>query len=207
MLEAKQLGFSYPYRKIISDLSFCVLPGEILRLKGPNGAGKSTVMKIIAKLLKAHTGEVRFHDQAEYRAQFSYLPSESNGLFTDLGALANLRFWGEMRGLRLPKEDLIQALKRFDLAHPLILHGLTIDRYSTGMKRRLALCRLMLAKSPLWLLDEPLYGLDGASIALFRDLLSEHLEQGGLCVMVSHDQEAFTGFSPKELPLGKESSC
>jgi heme exporter protein A len=122
-----------------------------------------------------------------------YLPAEANGLHLKLDATANLRFWAALRGVTLTDEMATIALGRVALDHPLLRQRFPVEKYSTGMKRRLALARLALSPAPCWILDEPVSGLDTSGIALFRELVGDHLRRGGLALVVSHDVLALEG--------------
>ncbi len=208
MLSVKGLSFGFRLRPLFRDQSFDVKRGELLHLSGPNGAGKSTMMAIIAGLLGADAGEVKFYPgtgasaAAEDRRRFAeYLPAEANGLYMKMDAVQNLSFWTELRGVKTPMERLFAELERWNLNHPLLRHDFPVEKFSTGMKRRLALARLALSPAPLWLLDEPFYGLDTAATATFVTMLSEHLGRGGMGLVVSHDLAPLKGLITATLNL------
>ena len=206
LLHIKDAGFSYPGRTLFRSVNLVVSPGEIIHLRGPNGAGKSTLLRICAGLLAAQSGDVDVDPR-----NFEYLPAESNGLHLKLGAIDNLSFWYELRSGRKPRvEELRDALAAWKLDHPLVsgIAGgqparlwLPAGKFSTGMKRRLALARVMLNAAPLWLLDEPVSGLDEDAVQTFVTVLRQHLAKGGAAVIVSHDTRIFTGFDARVLDI------
>ncbi len=176
-----------------------VAPGELIHLRGPNGAGKSTFLRICARLLDPHQGEVDCAPE-----QFEYLPAESNGFHLKLGAAENLHFWHELRsGQKVSADSLQKSLAEWKLDHPLIAgnFALPVAKFSTGMKRRLALARLLVNGTPLWLLDEPVSGLDEDAVATFVATLRRHLEKGGAAVIVSHDTRIFSGITTRVLDV------
>jgi heme exporter protein A len=194
MLALQKLGFGFRHRPLFQDLSFTVAPGELVHLAGPNGAGKSTLMAVVAGLLEPTAGQVEYRpgkDSAnpadDRRVFMEYLPAEANGLYVKMDATQNLEFWGRLRGKELAKVDIHAALRVWNLDHPLLRDDFPVEKFSTGMKRRLALARLALSPAPCWLLDEPLYGLDVEAMAIFTGMLDAHLKKGGLALVVSHD--------------------
>lgn len=209
MLEIQGLEFHFQYRRILHKLAFSVGPGEILHIMGPNGCGKTTLMSILAGLRKEHAGSIVYRQASgrvldDRREAIEYLPAEANALFGKMDAMQNLRFWLEMRGLVASEALLVEELSRWDLQHPLIRQNFPVERFSTGMKRRLALARVSLSQAPCWLLDEPLYGLDTRGIATFQEMLRAHLDRGGLALIVSHDTAPLAPFGLKTLDLAKE---
>ena len=206
MLEIKQLGFRYQYKVILSRLSFSVGPGEILHITGPNGSGKTTLMSILAGLRKEASGTICYQLPSgqvveDRRECVEYLPAEANALFGKMDAMSNLRYWRKLRGREASDGTIRKVLARWDLDHALIRENFPVESFSTGMKRRLALCRLELSETPCWLLDEPLYGLDSKGMETFQDMLDQHCQQGGITVIVSHDIQALEKFPVRKLDL------
>jgi heme exporter protein A len=207
MLIVNKVSFGFPHRPILSHFELTVHRGELVHITGPNGAGKSTLMALIAGLIPLDKGEIKYLDPQgveveDRRLCMEYVPAEANGLFAKMNALQNLRFWSALRFQKTSTQQLIEELQFWGLGHPLILDAFPVDKYSTGMKRRLALARLTLAKTECWLLDEPVYGLDAAATETFRQVLARHLKEGGLAVIISHDLAALKDLSYRRLDLG-----
>ncbi len=211
MLIIEQLDFRYQYRQILKQLSFQSQPGELIHVTGPNGAGKSTLMTILAGLKREHAGRIRYLDNQnreveDRREVIEYLSAEANALYGKMDAMTNLRFWQGLRRQHLGDEQLVKELQYWDLGHPLLRTSFPVERFSTGMKRRLALARVRLSGCPCWLLDEPLYGLDTKAIEAFQTMLAEHLNQGGEAWIVSHDTAPLQKFNLRTLSLHTENS-
>ncbi|NRA63810.1 MAG: heme ABC exporter ATP-binding protein CcmA [Pseudobacteriovorax sp.] len=210
MLKVSDLHFGYRFRPILQGVSCEVSAGEILHIVGTNGSGKTTLMSILAGLTKETAGSITLtcdnQEIADRRQKTEYLPAEANGLYGKMDAMDNLRFWQKLRGLSPSNEDIIAALAQWDLDHPLIRSNFPTEKYSTGMKRRLALARVQLSGTPLWLLDEPLYGLDAKGIVQFQSILSQHLDAGGAVAVVSHDTVPLETFRPKVLEIEKRTA-
>jgi len=210
MLTVTDLSFRFRQRRLFDGLSFTLKSGELIHLAGPNGCGKSTLMSVIAGLLSPASGKVEYYPGSgaaapvdDRRAFMEYLPAEANGLFLKLDAVANLSFWRALRGEAASPAGLTEALARWGLDHALIRSEFPVEKFSTGMKRRLALARLTLSPAPLWLLDEPVYGLDEGATITFTAVLKEHLAKGGLAAVVSHDLKPLAGLIKQTLQLGR----
>jgi len=89
----------------------------------------------------------------------------------------------------------------------LIRQGLEVGKFSTGMKRRLALARLSLSQTKIWLLDEPLFGLDQKAIEVLIDSLQQHRDAGGAVLMISHDLAPFLSLINETIDLEKRGSA
>jgi len=214
MLKATQLGFSFRSRHLFRNVSFTVRPGQLLHLRGPNGAGKTTLMAVLAGLLAPVHGSVDYVIEPDGKRTteaegvpdpkrwIEYLPAEANGHFLRMDALTNIRFWGKLRGHTIPEDQLTVTLRAWDLDHKWLRFGFPVEKFSTGMKRRLALARLSLSEAPCFLLDEPLYGLDDAAIKMFQTMLRAHLNRGGLGVIISHDTVPIRDLVTEVLAIG-----
>jgi heme ABC exporter ATP-binding subunit CcmA len=207
LLHVDRLSFGFTNKPLIDRLNFEARPGEIWLIVGPNGAGKSTLMTIIAGLRTQNSGSVSWRvDQAtkEPKNYSEYLSAEANGHFLKLDAETNLQFWSRMRrGRALPEPQLSEVLSRWRLDHPLVRRGLAVEKFSTGMKRRLAMARLEANAAPLWLLDEPLFGLDQHGVHSFVDMLRRHQAAGGISLVISHDLNSLQTLTYQSLEANK----
>ena len=181
MLEAEGLAAFRGERLVLEGIGFTVPPGGALLLTGPNGSGKSTLLRLLAGLVHAAAGRVVWHDEdaladlTAHAGRITYV-GHHDAVKPGLTTAENLRFWGGGAAVS-------RALAALDLAP---LADLPARMLSAGQQRRLALARLALSAAPIWLLDEPSLGLDGASMARLGALLTGHRDAGGVVVAATH---------------------
>jgi heme exporter protein A len=206
MLRVDNLSFSFKHRPLFQNLSFEVAPGTLTRIAGSNGAGKSTLLAIITGLISGASGDVSFDGNARAHVDFrfwtSWIAPDGNGFTASLSAIKNLEFWLQLRGLQRPHEHLKDSLNQWGLTGDWVQSELPVGKFSTGMKRRLAIVRLQLEGSKLWLLDEPLFGLDDAACRQFRGLLHQHIKSGGSAIVITHDDRLLDQIPHKTITLG-----
>ena len=189
MLETVDLECVRGDRPLFSHLSFSLKPGELLHVTGANGAGKTTLLRTLCGLTRAHAGEIRWRGNAiqklgdDYHSDLAYI-GHANGIQGDLSPLENLGVAASLGG-NAHDEQILATLERLGLA---AFRHFPSKILSQGQKRRLALARLLVEHKPLWILDEPLSGLDVDSVALMTTILIEHLSQGGLIIITSHQE-------------------
>lgn len=182
-LSADKLACRRGDRVLFAGLSFALGPGEALQLAGANGIGKSSLMRIIAGLLPAWAGTVE-------RQGALGLIDERPALDPHLPLGEALRLWQQLDGphdnqaARLGLSELMDVPVRF---------------LSTGQKKRAALARLLGQGAPVWLLDEPLNGLDTRGVAFVEELVAEHCLEGGIALIASHQPFALKGLKKIEL--------
>jgi len=199
MIKVRNLKFSFQQLPLFQNFSLDLNPGELLHLKGPNGSGKSTLLSLLAGLRRNYEGEICFSDELS-KTPLAFLAAEHNGLYQRLTARENIQFWAELEGFPFQVQDLNECLKYWGLSHPWI-RQMPVGRFSTGMKRRLGLARVQLAKRPCLLLDEPLNGLDKQGIAIFKAMLEKHLGAQGSVILVSHETHSLQDLISRELSL------
>jgi heme exporter protein A len=189
-------------RRLLSNLSFELNAGEALAVVGPNGAGKTSLLRALAGLLPLAEGALSHEGGVEDAAlgEEAHYLGHANGLKDGLTPRENLEFWAAM--LDLDRREGLSpraALEHLGLAHTV---DFPVRALSAGQKRRVALARLLVARRPLWLLDEPLNALDEASQRRFSEIMREHLAGGGLIVAATHARLDIDG--ARQLPLGAE---
>jgi heme exporter protein A len=176
----------------LAGVSLRVGPGRTVALLGPNGAGKTTLLRILATAIRPSFGTATIDgiDVAAapelIRPRVAYL-SHATGLYDDLTAEENLRFAATMLGVGPDAADAARhALGEVGLA---AVARERVRGFSAGMRRRLALGRLLLSRTPLVLLDEPHAALDAEGMALVDRLLGRWREAGATVLVASHQAE------------------
>jgi heme exporter protein A len=173
IVQAANLSVARGGVTVLSNLTFSVGAGQGLILRGPNGSGKTTLLRTLAGLQPAVSGTLDLNPEVIAYA------AHADGLKSTLTVAENLAFWAEVYGGPSPSG----AIAALDLA---ALTGRRAGELSAGQKRRLGLARLLVTGRPLWLLDEPTVSLDTASVALFADVVRQHLAGGGAAIIASH---------------------
>ncbi|WP_117237415.1 ABC transporter ATP-binding protein [Thermus sediminis] len=171
---------------VLKDLDFALERGEVVALLGPNGSGKTTLLRLMAGLLKPTRGRVERKEEALFLPN---PPAFHRHLTAREHLLYDLAFHGR-RG------DWAGVLRRFALPSDLPLAA-----FSSGMRKRLALARLLLLRPSLWLLDEPETTLDAEGRGLLLQVLREAREGGGV-VLATHDRALAGTVADRALELG-----
>ncbi|TCV89509.1 cytochrome c biogenesis heme-transporting ATPase CcmA [Sulfurirhabdus autotrophica] len=188
MLEAISLQCVRGDRELFNNLNFALGSGEMLLVSGSNGTGKTSLLRLLCGLAQPATGEVHWQGEniqdqrSEYCHSMAYL-GHHNGVKEELSPLENLSFAATVAGVVAPEDKIGEVLNRVGLCG---CEELPAKMLSQGQRRRIALARLLLAESRLWILDEPLAALDVQAVALVEEMLSEHLTGGGLVVLTTH---------------------
>lgn len=180
----REVARRFGRRWAVAGVSFRVEPGEGVMLTGHNGSGKSTLLRCLATALKVHHGEIRIDDQPlwanryELRRRIGML-SHAGALYDDLSGEENLRVWAMLGGLQ---EDLGALLQRVGLGG----RREPVRTYSAGMRRRLALARLILQRPDVVLLDEPYTALDAEGRDLVTSVAMDLRNDGATVLMATH---------------------
>jgi len=178
----------------VAGIDLVVHPGEIFGILGPNGAGKTTTMRMLATLLLPTRGQARVlgidvvEQPREVRARMGAMLSGERSLYWKLTARENLEYFAALyhvppRETRARIEGALAGVILADRADDYV------ERYSTGMRQRLALARALLPDPPLVILDEPTVGLDPQSARDLRDRVRELRRQGRTVLMTTHYME------------------
>jgi heme exporter protein A len=191
-------------RLLFKGLDFAVQAGEMLLVQGGNGQGKTSLLRLLTGLSRPDEGEVRWRGEPiqrqrdAYHAEMMYL-GHANGVKDDLNPMENLRFAEGLQGRAFEAKRAIDLLERLGLTRCLDLPCRVL---SFGQRRRVALAALLLADAKLWILDEPLTGLDVHAVALMEGLIRDHLAGGGLVVATTHQALNLEGMPVQRLLVG-----
>ncbi|MFN4019556.1 MAG: heme ABC exporter ATP-binding protein CcmA [Erythrobacter sp.] len=180
-LSAENLACRRGERLLFRRLSFRLDAGAACHVTGANGAGKTTLIRALAGLTTPYAGTIT-------RAGTLALLDERTGLDPDLPLGRSLAFWFAVDGAQAG-QAIITRLRLDALAE------VPVRYLSTGQKKRAALARVLGQKAAIWLLDEPLSGLDTASQGLVSLLVREHCAAGGIALIASHQPLEVPGMS------------
>jgi len=179
----QQLACERGGRLVFAGLDFTASAGRMLVLRGPNGAGKTSLLRLIAGLADPAGGTLSFEETSlpadTLLGEHVHFIAHQDAIKLHLSVVENLSFWSGFFG----GGDVAGAMTAMNLD---ALGQFQAQRLSAGQKRRLGLARLALVEKPVWLLDEPTVGLDTASQKLLADMMTRHLESGGIIIASTH---------------------
>lgn len=185
-LNVEKLSVNRAGRRVLDNVSFQCAQSKAVMLRGPNGVGKTTLLRALAGILPHHSGtatigETTLEDRDSFQALVTYA-GHADAIKPQLSVAENIAFWANLYGTSSSEE----ALETFDL---IPLMDRLAANCSAGQKRRLGLARILIAKRPLWLMDEPSVALDKASCERLGEVLRNHLASGGMAVIATHDDD------------------
>jgi ABC-2 type transport system ATP-binding protein len=192
MLKIENLSKAYGDKKVkaVDNISLEVKPGEIFGFMGPNGAGKTTTIKMIVGLLKADSGKITINgidnqeNILEAKKQFSYVP-DTPVLFDKIKAIEYLKFMADVYGVSAQARE--QVFEEYtDLFEIKKAINDPIGSFSHGMKQKLALVGALLHDPQLFILDEPMVGLDPKSSFELKRIMRERCDQGKSVFFSTH---------------------
>jgi heme exporter protein A len=174
-------------RLVFAGLSFRLAAGGALLLRGSNGSGKTSLLRLIAGLGTPAAGRIAWDaapiaaDEAAHRARLHYV-GERDAIKPALTPREMLGFWAALHGSD-PSPPIGAALAAFALE---AVADWPCRWLSAGLRRRVALARLVAAPATLWLLDEPTTALDAASQERLEGTIRRHRAGGGRVVAATH---------------------
>ena len=203
ILEISKLGCVRGDRRLFRDLDLSLSPGTYVQLTGPNGSGKTSLLRILCRLLEPAEGEIRWEGAnirslgEDYFTAVTYL-GHRPGVKDELSALENLTIANALNGVEVDTENAFGALQTMGLGGR---ERLPARFLSEGQRKRVALARLLVCNTRLWLLDEVLTSLDKGAVGLVRSLIEKHLNRGGIAIVATHQELELSAGVTKRLEL------
>jgi len=203
MLQGISLACVRGDRELFKDINFSLEAGGLMQVRGPNGSGKTSLLRMLCGLSNPAAGEIHWNGASirslngDYFAAMTYI-GHLSGTKDDLTVIENLRISSALAGYEINNTQASEALGYMGLGGREVL---PVKILSQGQRRRVALARLLVCKTSLWILDEPLVALDVLAVKLIQELLERHLKQGGMVVMTTHQEIDLTTTSTTQLHM------
>lgn len=192
MIELKNVSKSYNKGtvKAVDSLDLSVRPGEIFGFLGPNGAGKTTTIKMMVGLLKPDSGTITINGHSILdeplmaKASIGFVPDNPE-VYEKMSGIEYLNFMADV--YRVPatvrKERIRRFLDMFELSKSV---NDLIQSYSHGMRQKIVLIGAMLHEPDVFILDEPMVGLDPKSSHNLKEYMREHCDNGKTVFFSTH---------------------
>jgi len=191
MIQATNLTMIYGSgTKAAEDVTFNINAGEIVGFAGPNGAGKTTVIKMLTGILKPTKGNVTINDfdvikqPMEAKKNFAYI-ADNPDIMVQLTGTEYINFIADIYGVDKTQREqkATELAKRFNIEDKL---NLQMREYSHGMRQKLMVIAALVHTPKVWILDEPMTGLDPAASYELKQLMKEHAAAGNSVLFSTH---------------------
>jgi ABC-2 type transport system ATP-binding protein len=190
MIEIINASKAYGDKTAVKDLSLQVQDGEIFGFIGPNGAGKTTTIKMIVGMLRPDSGVVRVNgidvQQEPIRAKFdmAYVPDNPD-VYEKLTGAQYINFVADAYKVTTQERkqrtaELAQVMEMQDSL------GDPIESYSHGMRQKIVLISALVHAPKVWVMDEPLVGLDPKAAFILKSMMRKHADQGNTVFFSTH---------------------
>ena len=191
MIEICKINKSYNKNsKAVDNLSITIPNGQIIGFLGPNGAGKTTTIKMITGILKPDNGTIQIDgvditkNPLQAKKRFAFVPDNPD-MFLRLTGLEYLNFISDIYDI--PLNDRISRIetlaKRFEMTNVLLNQ---IYSYSHGMRQKIVIMGALAHNPSVWILDEPMTGLDPKSSFVLKQMMREHVDNGNTVFFSTH---------------------
>lgn len=176
--------------KAVDNLSLNVEEGYIHGFLGPNGAGKTTTLKMITGVLKPDNGNILINnidivkEPLLAKSQFGFV-SDNPDMFLKLKGIEYLTFVGTVYDVdtNTLRKNIVKYSKLFEMNE--VLNN-KIESYSHGMRQKIAIIGALIHEPKIWILDEPLTGLDPKSSFTLKEMMKEHASKGNIVLFSTH---------------------
>ena len=192
MIQLKHLCKAYAKGSVraVDDLTLHVNRGEIFGFIGPNGAGKTTTIKMLTGILRPDAGEVVIggvsmqKDPIAAKRMIGYVP-DGGEVYERLTGVEYLSFMADMYGVENAqrRERIGRYLEMFEMTQAA---GDLVRSYSRGMRQKITLIGALIHQPALWVLDEPMVGLDPRAAHILKEEMRRHCESGNTVFFSTH---------------------
>ena len=177
---------TFGHKTVIKNLSFDIQPGEIFGLLGSNGCGKTTTIRALLRLYQPTSGKLLINGQNynpdDPNLTVGYLPEE-RGLYKKETVLDTMVYFGELKGLKNPRNWALRYLKRVGLSDKATEK---VDKLSGGQQQKVQLGLTIMSDPKLLILDEPTKGFDPVNRKLLMDIIDELHQKGSTVILITH---------------------
>ena len=198
-ISLNSLSCAVDTKVILSDINISLISGQSITITGPNGIGKTLLLRTIIGFNSIFKGTVLINkinlsnNPSNRQEHFGYYGHKTS-LQTGLTVMEIMEYWKAYYNSNANTGDLINFWE---------LPNKIVENCSEGQRKRISLARLSLMKRNIWLLDEPTTNLDLVGKEKFLELLTSHLEAGGISIIATHEQSQLEG--NKIINLGRHS--
>lgn len=186
LISANNLTCIREERLLFDELSFDIMPGDIVQIAGANGSGKTSLMRILSSLSQPYEGNVHFKGQdinqcaEDFQQNLMYL-GHLPGVKGEMTAQENLSFNMALHGNSC--DDDLGCLAKVNLSG---FEDSLASHLSAGQHRRIALAQLFNTTAAIWILDEPFTAIDKEGVASLEQLFLAHVNRGGCVILTTH---------------------
>lgn len=188
-LRAENISKIIHKKTILSNVNLELHNGTVYGFGGANGSGKTMLFRALSGLMSVTSGRITWNGKVLHR-DFSVLPSlgillENVRLYSNMTGMDNLRYLASINR-KIGDDEIRYALKRVGLNPD---DRRIYQKYSLGMKQRIAIAQAVMEKPDVIMLDEPTNSLDEAGVEAIRRLIMEEKKRGAVILLASHNQE------------------
>lgn len=191
MISIQNVSKTYNQKtKACDQISLEIQSGEIFGFLGPNGAGKTTLIKTMTGVISMDEGRILLDgvdietDPLQAKQRIGYVPDDPN-MFLRLKGLEYLNFMADV--YQVSQEDRVQRIEKLtkEFSMDTVLAD-KIQSYSHGMRQKITLIGALVSQPPVWILDEPMTGLDPKASFLLKQQMRNHADLGHTVLFSTH---------------------